>query len=328
MEKNRQQNPFSEEIIAIIFDFDKTLIPYNMQRLIFQRYGVDEDLFWEEVENLSTFYKDTHLLSDPLVGDIRYLNHFLSYVKEKKMSGLSNKILREEGANLDFYPGVIDVFDNLKKIVHKDKLFNKSNIHLEFYVISGGFRQMILGSFIASHLKDVWGCEFIETQSFPNYLFLKGDYRRLERSEEISAISYYLDNTTKTRVLFELNKGTNINPSIGIDDKVSIKERRIPFENMIYIADGLNDIPVFSLLNDRKGKTFCVYDPNMPEDFKQASTLKDHHRVQSFGPANYETSSETYQWIVCSLYEIGKRIVSQNQNHCENSFSSFFKNSL
>lgn len=306
-------NLFSQNIIALIFDFDKTLIPYNMQHPLFKRYNVNEDLFWREVEALPLFLKEVNDPFNPLVGEVHYLNHFLSYVESGRMPDLSNAILREEAKNLEFYPGVLDLFPNLHNFISQKELFQEANISLEFYVISSGFRQMILGSQIASFLKGAWGCEFLETTGFPGFLDLKGDYSEVRRENKITAISYLLDNTTKTRVLFEINKGSNIDKSINVNAKVPQEARRIPFENMIYIADGPSDIPVFSLLNDRKGKTFCVYNPNNDLEFEQARGLQDTNRVQGFGPADYTEKSHTYRWIINSLEQMARNIISSKK---------------
>lgn len=313
MSNKSEANLFSQNIIALIFDFDKTLIPYNMQHPLFKRYKVNEELFWKEVEALPKFLKEVNAPFDPLVGEVHYLNHFLSYVNSGIMAGLSNDILREEAKNLEFYPGVLDLFSNLQDFISHKEIFQEANISLEFYVISSGFRQMILGSQIAPFLKGAWGCEFLETTGFPNFLDLKGDYSSVERKKSITAISYLLDNTTKTRVLFEINKGSNIDKSINVNAKMSQDSRRIPFENMIYIADGPSDIPVFSLLNDRKGKTFCVYNPHNGYEFSQARSLQDTNRVQCFGPADYTDNSHTYRWIIHSLEQMAISIVSSKK---------------
>lgn len=308
-----EPNLFSQNIIALIFDFDKTLIPYNMQHPLFKRYKIDEDIFWKEVEALPEFLKKVNSPFNPLVGEVHYLNHFISYVNSGRMPDLSNDILREEAKNLEFYPGVLDIFSNLQNFIQSKDIFQEANISLEFYVISSGFRQMILGSQIAPFLKGAWGCEFLETTGFPGFLDLKGDYSSVERKKVITAISYLLDNTTKTRVLFEINKGSNIDKSINVNAKMSQEARRIPFENMIYIADGPSDIPVFSLLNDRKGKTFCVYNPNNDSEFSQARSLQDTNRVQCFGPADYTDNSHTYRWILHSLEQMARSIISSKK---------------
>ena len=83
-----------------------------------------------------------------------------------------------------------------------------------------------------------------------------------------------IDNTTKTRALFEINKGTNKNPAMDVNAKIAPEDRRIPFQNMIYIADGPSDIPSFSVVKGHGGKAYGVYNPDRPDEFAQNDRLQ------------------------------------------------------
>ena len=133
---------------------------------------------------------------------------------------------------------------------------------------------------------------------------------KLELSEPVvSQIGYVIDNTTKTRAIFEINKGSN-KFNIDVNAKIPHEKRRVPFQNMIYVADGPSDIPSFSVINQYGGKTFAVYEPGSPEHFRQVYDLQEQGRVQGIGEANYKRDSQTYLWILHTAEQIAKRIVA------------------
>src|SRR2546421_6266448 len=90
--------------IAVIWDFDTTLIPGYMQEPLFRRFAIDRDQFWKEVKALPQFYR-VHGVSRTS-NDTLYLNHILSYVRAGRMGTLSNRLLTELGAEIEFYPGL------------------------------------------------------------------------------------------------------------------------------------------------------------------------------------------------------------------------------
>ena len=163
----------------------------------------------------------------------------MTYVKSVLLKGLSNRILRECVKELEFFPGLPDFFSDIKNQVEEDSLFKKYGIKLEHYVVSTGFAETIRGSAIAPYVDGIFGCEFIESPARPGYL----DEDPIEPESEISQIAIALDNTSKTRYLFEINKGSNkFSQEIDVNSFISKENRRIPFENMIYIADGPSDV--------------------------------------------------------------------------------------
>ena len=122
-----------------------------------------------------------------------------------------------------------------------------------------------------------------------------------------------MDNTTKTRAIFEINKGANKHPEINVNARVAEEDRRIPIQNMIYIADGPSDVPVFSVVNHNGGKTYGVYKQGSDSEFKQANSLQEQGRVQSFGPADYSAESQTTMWLTNAVRSIAERIVRDRE---------------
>ncbi|MEO7413033.1 MAG: haloacid dehalogenase-like hydrolase [Opitutaceae bacterium] len=299
---------FTQNIIACIWDFDKTLIPDYMQSPLFRRYGIDEPMFWAETNALVEHY---HQRGYHLSGEISYLNHLLTYVLAGKMAGLNNKVLRSCGADIQFYPGLPNFFETAKTWVSEKADYKKHDIRLEHYVVSTGLAEMIRGSKIAKYVDGIWGCEFIENPLQPG--FLKQKEFEITAESEIAQIGMVIDNTTKTRALFEINKGTNKNPAIEVNSNVKPEDRRIPFQNMLYIADGPSDVPSFSVVKGNGGKAYAVYNPAKPEEFAQNDRLRQVGRIDHYGSADYSEGSNTAQWLRMHIHHICDRIVTDRE---------------
>lgn len=150
--------------------------------------------------------------------------------------------MRSYGKQQKFYFGIPDIFKTTSELLNDDPVCKEYNIRVEHYIVSTGFAEVIRGTSIMEYVKDIWGCELIEHQKEGNL-------------KEIAEIGYTIDNTTKTRALFEINKGLDVD----VNSKLTDTQRRVDFRNMIYIADGPSDVPVFSVIKGRKGATFAIY---------------------------------------------------------------------
>lgn len=300
---------FPQNVIAMIWDFDKTLIPGNMQGPLFRHYDIDEADFWQEVDGLEEFYASHG--SNLIQRDHLYLNHILTYVREGRMPGLSNALLRELGAEIEFHTGMPDFLELVRKTIEADPRFAEHQITVEHYVVSTGLRQMILGSAIANQIEYVWGCEYTELVAPPGYATIQDQL--FSPQGEIRQLIYTIDNTSKTRALFEVNKGTNTNPSIDVNAKIAHVDRRVPFQNMIYVADGPSDVPVFSIVEANGGRTYAVYRPGSHGEFDQAARLLEQARVDAFGEADYSEGSHTAMWLTHAADTIANRIVRDRE---------------
>jgi hypothetical protein len=300
---------FEERPIAVIWDFDKTLIPDSMQRPIFRRFDVDEKKFWDEADGLPQFYEKQGV--DLVSGDTLYLNHILSYVRAGRFEGLNNVLLHQLGAELEFYPGLPGFFATARAMV-ADEPYPDLRITVEHYIVSTGLRQMILGSKIAPYVDGVWGCEFVEQMAPPGYLepSSKTENSEAATESEIQEIAYTIDNTTKTRAVFEISKGVNKEPKrINVNSAIPYEDRRVPFENMIYIADGPSDVPVFSIVRRFGGKTYAVYNPDSQDEFDQVHVLLEQDRVDAVGEANYEPEKQASRWILRAIKNTATRML-------------------
>ena len=216
-------------LIGVVFDFDDTLVPDSTTKLL-QSYRIDAKKFWEDAKRL--------VLEgyDPAQA---FLKLFLDNVGVGKPLGeITNQNLYEFGATLnpDFFPGIPGLFDDLRTEVSKYR-----DIQIEFYIISGGLQPIIEGTRLVrdKYVNSVYACR------------LAGD----SPDEVLRYVQRCVTFTEKTRYLFEINKGLSPEHTLRkphlVNKAVPLRERRIPFRNMMYIGDGLTDIPCFSLV--RKG---------------------------------------------------------------------------
>ncbi len=236
------------DIIAVVFDFDDTLLPDSTSKLL-RSYSIKPETFWPAASDL---------LKEGYDQPCAYLKMMLGNVGEgRPLGNLTNRALLEFGATLDgdFYSGLPNFFDDLRNEV-KGKF---RNIEVEFYIVSGGLQAIMQGNGIVSkYFSGVYACQ-------------------LGESNETGAVSHIKRSVTfteKTRYLFEINKGvrqsdSDVNPFL-VNEDIPHEKRRVPFKNIVYVGDGLTDIPCFSLVKAYGGQAFGVFDPANPEKTKQA----------------------------------------------------------
>lgn len=290
-------------IIAVIWDFDKTLVDGYMQDPIFEEYNVDATAFWREVSSLPEKYMKEQGVR--VNKDTIYLNQFIKYTKEGKFPGLNNEKLKTFGAKLKLYPGIPELFQKTKAIVSKNAKYQKYEIKVEHYVVSTGMTPIIEGSEIMDYVDGIWGCDLIEEGEGENRI--------------ISEIGYTIDNTSKTRALFEINKGSNVHPEIDVNAAMPEEARRVKFRNMIYIADGPSDIPAFSVVHANGGSTFAIYPKGDEKAFKQVEMLRASGRIDTYAEADYTENSQSYMWISSKIKEIADRICVEEKNKIKES---------
>lgn len=297
---------FLQNVIAVIWDFDMTLSPHYMQKPLFEAYGIDERQFWKEVNTLPAYYKKAGI---HVQRDTCYLWHLLSYVKQGLLPDLTNARLRELGCDIAFFPGIPGFFDRLGTILQEPQ-FAEGDLHIEHYVVSIGLAEMIRGSAIGDKVDGIWASEFIEEPAPPGVTIDASP-----KSGPISQVAGFLDNTTKTRALFEINKGINKLSNISVNDAIPEEERRVPFKNMIYVADGPSDIPSFSVVRKHGGLAYAVYG-GKPQ-FEQAASLQASARVDAYGPADYSEGTQTDMWLNLQVRNIAQRIMTERKEALE-----------
>lgn len=287
------------DVIATVWDFDKTLIPGYMQTPIFAKWRIDQKAFWDKVN-----YSIDDLLAKGLEvnRDTYYLNVLIREARAGgDLDGLNNEQLKALGKDLQFFDGAIDLFKEIKEM-NEEETFKAYGVRFENYIVSTGLKRMIEGSDISPFVKKVWGAELV-------------DYQGEDGKTRLMEIAYSLDNTTKTRALFEINKGVGIeeNSTIDVNSKIPHEIRRVQFCNMIYVADGPSDVPAFSVTLQKGGSTMAVYPKGDAVAFHQVDELRRNGRVQMVAEADYRKGSSAYLWVMECLRRQAAQIIEKKQ---------------
>lgn len=295
-------------IIAVVWDFDKTLVNGYMQNPIFERFKIDSHKFWEEVNLLPDKYKsEQNVRVNP---ETIYLNHFIKYAQEGIFKGLNNEMLTSFGKDLKFYPGIPDIFAKTKEKIESNDVFKEFDIKVEHYIVSTGMAAIIKGSSVMDFVEDIWGCELIEAPDKDDNMI-------------ISEVGYTIDNTSKTRALFEINKGVSKSDGVvDVNSNVPEPLRRVHFENMIYIADGPSDIPAFSVVNKNGGSTFAIYPKGDMIALKQVESMRKDGRVNMYAEADYSEGTTSFMWISNKIEELAQKIIKRERERLYSSVST------
>jgi len=252
----------NHNIIAMIYDFDGTLSPNNMQEdTIFKAYGIDKEKFWEKSQALAKQgYERTLAYLKLLIHDEIFLR---KPIRRSDLTGLANEI--------EYYPGVRDFFDRIAAFVAAIPEFNKWGVEIEHYIISSGMKEILEGADIYHHFKKVYACEYDYEDGRP--IFPK----------------VVINDTNKTQFLFRINKG-KLDLSEDINSHMEAEDRRIPFRNMIYIGDSLTDIPSMTVMHKFGGHSVAVFDPQK-EIPPLVMDMVREKRADHLAPADFQEDS-------------------------------------
>ena len=249
----------NNKVIALMYDFDKTLCTKDMQEYTFiPNLGITAGEFWSEANKLREVDKMDQVLT-----------YMYLMVKKTEDIGyhLTKDYLKDMGDKVELFPGVVDFFERINAY-GKEK-----GITVEHYIISSGVKEIIEGSKIGKYFKKIYASEF--------YYDEKGHavWPKI-------AINY----TNKTQFLMRINKGIlDIADDYGINKKMEEKDRRIAISNMIYIGDGLTDVPCMKLTKDGGGVSIAVY---TDKSEKVAKELYEDERINYMAKADYSEGSK------------------------------------
>lgn len=215
-------------IVAIMYDFDKTLSTTDMQNYSFiPALGMKPDEFWGATGEFSKKTEVERILS--------YMYMMIKLSKEKGIK-LTRKFLNECGKKIEYFPGVENWFKRI------NKYGSQHDVKVEHYLLSSGTKEIVEGSSIAKEFKKIYGCEFYFDPTTQEPVWPK------------LAVNY----TQKTQFLFRISKGAiDLRDDSKINEKE--KEHRIPYTNMIYLGDGMTDVPCMQVLKNNGGKSIAIY---------------------------------------------------------------------
>ena len=284
-------------IIAVIWDFDRTLVDGYMQDQIFKKFGIDSSKFWSDMEAAK---EECAKRAYRVNKDTYYVNYFIRCAHDGTLQGLNNAMLKEAGSEQKFYPGVEQLLKTIKETFKDDPEYSEYGIQVENYIVSTGFAETIRGTSLMPWIDGIWGCELLDGPDGHG-------------GTVINEMVYTIDNTTKTRALFEINKGIGKVPDIDVNSQIEKSMRRVQFEHMIYIADGPSDIPAFSVVKQNGGLTFAIYPKGDYRAMQQVDQMRASGRVDMYGEADYSPDTTAYMWITDKIKQIGKKILTDEK---------------
>lgn len=253
--KHKENKP----VVAICYDFDKTLSPDDMQAQGFiQSVGCDVNSFWKESNGRAT--------DNDMDQNLAYMYTMMK--KARANVPFTRKNLQDYGSKVTLFPGADTWFERIREY-GKEK-----GVIVEHYIISSGLKEMIEGTKVKDSFEKIYASSFYY-------------------DEDGVAVwpAQVVNYTNKTQFLFRIEKGVlDINDQ-GVNDYFAPEDIRVPFRNMIYIGDSDTDIPCMKLVNSYGGHSVGVYNPETKKKEKVYKMMHDN-RIKYFAGADYSEGSD------------------------------------
>lgn len=253
---------FFQNTIALVYDFDGTLSPQPMQEYtVLPKIGVEPAEFWAMVNREA---RETE--SDPMLV---YMRHILEALERVKVD-----VKREDFAAMaraiEYFPGVATWFSRMNAYVRKR---SRGQAKLQHYLISAGQKEILDGVSIRKHFKRIYASEYHFNHhgiaTFPKLL---------------------VTDTIKTQFMFRINKGIE-DVTESINEHMPEAERPIPFQNIVYVGDGMTDVPSMALTKKSGGHTVAVYDPGGEKGRATCVKLLEAGRADFIAEADFRAQS-------------------------------------
>lgn len=250
--------------VALIYDFDGTLAPGNMQGhglLDALGHQLEKD-FWARVRAVAAEQDADEVLV--------YMWRILEDARAQG-TPITRDFLAAFGASVPLFPGVETWFDRI------NAFGVTRNLEIEHYIVSSGLYEMIMGCKIAGRFRHVFASK---------YMF--------DGQGTATAPGVAINYTTKTQYLFRINKGIlNSHDRASLNGWTSDDARPIPFERMIFLGDGDTDIPTMKMIAYKGGEAIGVFG-NWEEAAARnlINRLIEEDRVRRVAPADYREDSQ------------------------------------
>ena len=224
------------------------------------------------------------------------------FESKRNAKSIHRKDFVELGKSLEFYDGVSEWFDRI------NDYGKKLGLHIEHYIISSGFEEMISGTSIRKHFKDVFGCSYVygddDTPIWP-----------------ARVVNY----SGKTQFIAKINKGLGKTEDRAVNEYMPDELRPIPYKQMIYFGDGMTDIPCMKIVKNNGGTSIAVYRPKSNQRHNAIQLLTDN-RVNFALPADYREDSELDHVVKTILNRMATErdldILKVKENHKKKEVSS------
>lgn len=259
-------------IVALIYDFDGTLSPGNMQEFGFiQAVGKTPEEFWKQSDAIAIDNDASNVLA--------YMKLMFDEARKKGLT-LRKEDLMVYGKDIKLYEGVREWFSLV------NSYGEKHGVRVEHYINSSGLKEIIEGSEIAHEFKHVFAGSFV-----------------YDEHGEAEWPGVAVDYTAKTQFIFKINKGIfSARDSKQVNASTAEDKKRIPFPHMIYFGDGETDVPCMKIVGMFGGHSVAVYNPSNEKKKAIAAKLKRQGRVQFTAPAVYTKDSRAYS-VVCAIID-------------------------
>lgn len=259
-------------IVALIYDFDGTLSPGNMQEFGFiQAVGKTPEEFWTLSDGLAAGQDASNVLS--------YMKMMFDEAKKNNIK-LRRSDFRKFGKHIELFQGVKEWFGLV------NEYGEAHGVRIEHYINSSGLKEIIEGSPLAKEFKHIFACSYIYNDD-----------------GEAVWPGIAVDYTAKTQFIFKINKGIfSAHDNKMVNESIAENKKRIPYSRMIYFGDGETDIPCMKIVSMFGGHTIAVYNPENPKKKAFAEKLKRQGRASFIAPADYRKESRTFQ-VVCAIID-------------------------
>ena len=241
-------------IIAFLYDFDKTLCTTDMQNYAFiPSLGMTPAEFWAEANGFGRRHR--------MDGILAYM-YIMLREAERRDRPFTREDLVEKGRGIELFPGVEDWFRRV------NAFGETQGVQVEHYVISSGLREIIEGSSISGEFKEIYASEFYYDETG------RPVWPKL-------AVNF----TAKTQFVYRINKGVlDVSDDKTLNDSMPDDSKRVPFPNMIYMGDGLSDVPCMKMMRAYGGQAIAVYQGANRSGVEE---LLARRRVDYIFPADY-----------------------------------------
>jgi len=259
-------------IIALIYDFDGTLSPGNMQEFGFiQAIGQTPEEFWAKSDGIAKGQDASNILA--------YMKLMFDEAHKNGIK-LTRADFHRYGADIKLFEGVREWFRNV------NEYGRRHGVIIEHYINSSGLKEIIEGSPIAHEFKHIFAGSFI-----------------YDEAGEAVWPGIAVDYTAKTQFLFKIQKGIfSSRDAKKVNESWAEDAKRIPFPHMIYFGDGETDVPSMKIVNMFGGNAIAVFDPDIPHKRGVARKLLRQGRVNYISPAVFTRDSRTFR-VVCAIID-------------------------
>lgn len=259
-------------IVALIYDFDGTLSPGNMQEFGFiQAIGQTPEEFWTKSDNIARGQDASNILA--------YMKLMFDEARRKGIT-LRRSDFKRYGNHVQLFEGLRTWFGQV------NEYGEEHGVKVEHYINSSGLKEIIEGTPIAGEFKHIFACTYLYNEN-----------------GEAEWPGIAVDYTAKTQFMFKINKGIfSSRDSKRVNESTSDDKKRIPFSRMIYFGDGETDVPCMKIVTMFGGNCIAVYNPQRPDKKAVAEKLLRQGRVNFIAPASYTRDSRAWR-IVCSIID-------------------------